>query len=578
MSLVVPQSLRSCLSYEPKALRFGTSGRRGEVIHLTQLEIYINLLAEIQYLQSLPIDEGGVAAEDPFFLAYDLRLSSTGFDHRYGGRGEIFQAAALAAEHAGMQPVNLGAVPTPALIHYALSLGKGSAMITGSHIPFNYNGYKLNTSQGELLKRDEAPITAHVERVRQQMYAQRFEQSLFDENGMLKEGHRELPPADPSGERTYVERYENFFSGAPLTGARVLVYQHSAVSRDIIATIFSRLGAEVVTAGRSDIFIPIDTENLRQEQLASIQALASKALAEYGPLDGVISTDGDGDRPLLLGLTEGGEVRFFGGDLLGMVAAEFLQTDAVIVPISCNDAIDRGALARVLEPKTKIGSPFVIAGMERAIQKGRKRVCGWEANGGFLLGSSLHQGGLTLRALPTRDAVLPLICTLLAAKERRQSLMDVFAALPQRYGRSALVPAFSRSKAAAILSRFSPAEGGIHEVHYGNRTTIITDSGKRDVPNNIEIRDIRSRLQAFFSPHAGFTEVIRLNYVDGIRIWFSNGDVVHLRPSGNADEMRVYAVADTQERADEMASFGVEPEAGIIATMAASVYDRARQV
>ena len=49
-----------------------------------------------------------------------------------------------------------------------------------------------------------------------------------------------------------------------------------------------------------------------------------------------------------------------------MIVAEFLGADAVVVPITCNDAIDRGKLAQVLEPKTRIGSPYVIAGMEAA--------------------------------------------------------------------------------------------------------------------------------------------------------------------------------------------------------------------
>ena len=52
--------------------------------------------------------------------------------------------------------VNCGRIPSPALTAYALGLGKGSLMITGSHIQFNRNGYKLNTSQGELLKHHEA--------------------------------------------------------------------------------------------------------------------------------------------------------------------------------------------------------------------------------------------------------------------------------------------------------------------------------------------------------------------------------------------------------------------------------------
>ncbi len=47
-------SLGSHLTYKPQPLKFGTSGRRGEVVHLTNLEIYTNVLAELRYLQSLP--------------------------------------------------------------------------------------------------------------------------------------------------------------------------------------------------------------------------------------------------------------------------------------------------------------------------------------------------------------------------------------------------------------------------------------------------------------------------------------------------------------------------------------------
>ena len=144
----------------------------------------------------------------------------------------------------------------------------------------------------------------------------------------------------------------------------------SAVGRDILIEILQDLGAEAVPAGRSDSFVPIDTEAIDEAQLALIQALVDGAPA--GRVDAVISTDGDSDRPLLLGVEPGTRrVRFLTGDLIGMVVAEYLQADAVVVPITCNDAIDRGTLAAVLEPKTKIGSPYVIAGMEKARARGR---------------------------------------------------------------------------------------------------------------------------------------------------------------------------------------------------------------
>jgi phosphomannomutase len=65
-----------------------------------------------------------------------------------------------------------------------------------------------------------------------------------------------------------------------------------------------------------------------------------------------------------------------------------------------------------------------------------------------------------------------------------------------------------------------------------------------------------------------FTGKIRdVDRTDGLRITFDNGEVAHLRPSGNADEFRFYAVADTQQRADEIAAIGVAEPNGILRSL-----------
>ena len=186
--------LRSRLVYEPRELTFGTSGRRGEVVHLTQLEVYINALAELRYLQSLPASEGGIVSADEFYFGYDLRPSSSRYVPEQQGRGELAQAIEWAIRDAGMQPVNLGRIPTPAVAHYAISRARGSIMVTGSHIPFDRNGYKTYTAQGELLKQHEEPIGRAVSRVRAEIYSQPFDRSPFNELGLFKGGHRALPP------------------------------------------------------------------------------------------------------------------------------------------------------------------------------------------------------------------------------------------------------------------------------------------------------------------------------------------------------------------------------------------------
>ena len=498
-------TLRASLSYEPVVLKFGTSGRRGEIIHLTPLEIYLNVLAEVEYLQSLP-EDGGVSQGDDFYFACDLRPSSP----------DLAVAAVEALRDAGMRPVNCGRIPTPALTYFALAEGKGSLMITGSHIPFNRNGYKLNTSKGELLKHHEEPINARVAAVRQRLYEESAETSLFDSEGQFKVAPGAMPAEVGAAATLYLDRYLHFFAGKSLAGRRILVYQHSAVGRDLLVDLLQQLGAEVVAGGRSETFVPIDTENIEASQLAAIQELVD------GPYDAVASIDGDSDRPLLLGVDGERRVRFFGGDLLGMVVAEYLGADAVVVPISCNDGIDRGALAGVVAAKTRIGSPYVIAGMEAALAAGKKAVCGWEANGGFLLGSDLRE----LKALATRDAFLPLLCALFAAEGG--TLGELFDRLPARFSKAALLKDFPRTTSLKILEQLTPETIG-----------------------------------RFFGAEVGFSALERIDRTDGVRMIFENGDVAHVRPSGNADELRIYAVADSQERAEAIAEAGVR-EGGIL--------------
>jgi len=187
----------------------------------------------------------------------------------------------------------------------------------------------------------------------------------------------------------------------------------------------------------------------------------------------------------------------------------------------------------------------VIAGMEAALAKGKKRVCGWEPNGGFLTGSPISRNGAILSPLLTRDAGLPILGVLFAAEQSGVSLIDLFARLPRRFSRAALLKQFPRSTALKIVGRFSPPA---------------------------DAQEIKKDLAQFFTPALGFAGIDRLDYTDGVRILFTNGEVAHVRPSGNADELRIYAVADTQDRADAMAAMGIEEPGGILRRMEKAVH------
>jgi phosphomannomutase len=60
----------------------------------------------------------------------------------------------------------------------------------------------------------------------------------------------------------------------------------------------------------------------------------------------------------------------------------------------------------------------------------------------------------------------------------------------------------------------------------------------------------RTAAGAVFGP--AFGDVAAVDHTDGVRITFANGDIAHLRPSGNAPELRAYTEADSADRARDM--------------------------
>jgi phosphomannomutase len=210
----------------------------------------------------------------------------------------------------------------------------------------------------------------------------------------------------------------------------------------------------------------------------------------------------------------------------------------------------------------------VIAGMLSAIDKGRHCVCGWEANGGFLTGSDIERNGNVLTKLPTRDAVLPLLCALFASHSRQIKLTELFAQLPRRFSRAALLRNFSRATSLRIVERFSPPDAVMQNVYYHPNQIVVNDHNHSTLElteaHAKQLDRIRQEIQTVFSPESGFAPVAKIIYTDGVRIIFDDGDVAHFRPSGNADELRIYSVSDTQERADWIANQGVAEPNGLL--------------
>ncbi|MCK4564795.1 MAG: phosphomannomutase, partial [Verrucomicrobia bacterium] len=147
---------------------------------------------------------------------------------------------------------------------------------------------------------------------------------------------------------------------------------------------------------------------------------------------------------------------------------------------------------------------------------------GYEANGGFLTNSEFSVFGKSLRALPTRDAVLPVLAIILLSIQERKPISALLADLPQRFTASDRIQDFPTEESAKILERFEGVAA--IEAAFGN----------------------------------AFGKVESIDRTDGLRVTFESQEVLHMRPSGNAPEFRCYNEADNESRVQEVQRISME--------------------
>jgi phosphomannomutase len=460
-------------------MKFGSSGVRGLACDLVGRPSGLYTEGFARRLRSTGFQQGEV------FVGRDLRDSSPA----------IAQDCMAALAASGFHPVDCGAIPTPALAYYARQHGAAALMVTGSHIPADRNGIKFYGPKGEIDKADEAAITSYV--------------------AELSDGYP-WPPAQADWQTAHEQalaafrdRVGGILTSRALSGMRLGVYQHSTVAAELLVEVLRSFGADVTPVGKSEIFVPVDTEAVGQETIAKM-----KGWVREFKFDAVLSADADADRPLVI--DENGEL--FRGDLIGLATALFLKADIVVTPVTSNSGISEAFGFRVL--RTKVGSPFVIAGMEAARQAAGT-VVGFEANGGVLLGSDCLLNGKTLSALPTRDSFLPILAVLGTAASTGKSLSGLRETWHLPVCASERLENFPVEKSRALMRKLAG----------------------------------RDALQEFLAP---FGNVADVDETDGLRARMASGEIIHLRPSGNAPEFRCYAEAASPGRAAEIVASALE--------------------
>lgn len=570
-------------------LRFGTSGIRGKDEELNDIQVYIATKA---FLNSML--NSGLRNTKRVALAGDFRPSTP----------RILKSIGFAIIETGLFIDYLGKIPTPTLAYYGFSNKILSIMVTGSHNPYGENGVKFNKQEDELLKEDEKRILEELNNIRLIEQSKTLNESLFDEKGYFKpyeslnEDNKNkmdfvsiaLSNSNKIAQQIFIERYKRAFENK-LSGIKLVFYQHTAVGRDLIPKIFESLGAEVIVVEKNDEknnFVALDTEDLDDKIIIKMKDHAIKNDCEIA-----ITTDGDSDRPAMVVVDKKtGKYEFIRGDKLNVLGLLNLKPDFVSCPISANKKVIEVLRKKGIEVKhTKIGSPYVIKAMKDKLEGDKEiEAYGFEVNGGGLLGNTKRY---ELDPLPTRDAILPIILVLINSIENNmkvsETLKNIFKGEHKSHSHAGVIENLNIHKFTRGCERYTSKIGKkmvnrlmlnekVLEIDYSQEGIKIIDLDQNRMFGG-EIIDkaieIKRTLLTYIQRIEGLEkkDIKKVNSLDGIRIILENDEVIHLRPSGNSNQFRIYSEAETKERAEKIIKESIKSEEGIIIGMINDLID-----
>jgi phosphomannomutase/phosphoglucomutase len=221
-------------------------------------------------------------------LGADVRLSSE----------RLARALARGLLASGLEVIAIGTAPTPVLYYSVFHLkADGAVMITGSHNPPQYNGFKIMAGQATIYGEE-------IQRVRRLI-----------EEGDLLEGQGTLRQADVI--TPYVEEVAGQFAFS--RRIKVALDAGNGTAGPVMHRILERLNVEPV-----ELFFEMDgnfpnhhPDPTVVENLAALKEAVRRQGAELG-----LAFDGDADR--LGAIDERGEV-LWGDQLLLIFAREILQ-------------------------------------------------------------------------------------------------------------------------------------------------------------------------------------------------------------------------------------------------------------
>jgi len=211
---------------------------------------------------------------------------------------------------AGGNAFRAGVMPTPGVAYLTRTLGAGAGIVvSASHNPYEYNGFKVFSHQGFKLSNKEEGLV----------------------EDMILSGDTPDPPGAVSGKGNEAEihdaadRYASFLTGCfpegqNLEGMALVLDCANGATAQIAPRVFETLGAKVIA-----LFVEPDGTNINLRCGSQHTETLQKKVLETGALGG-LAFDGDGDR--LIAVDEKG--RTLSGDQILAICAKMMKDQGAL--------------------------------------------------------------------------------------------------------------------------------------------------------------------------------------------------------------------------------------------------------
>ena len=510
-------------------LAFGTAGLRGILgAGTNRMNLYTIRRATQGFAQAI---NNSFSGEKKMVIAYDSRRKSRQFAE---------EAACVFAANGIRTYVFTEVTPTPILSYATRLLGcSGGVMITASHNPKNYNGYKVYWDDGAQVTEEKAAlISEQVASVKEYLDIRTESLAHYIEQGMVEmiyekvyvPYYREIENLDymEPGSKSLSILFSPFFGTTDRPVAEVMNLHQ-----------FSNYQVLEEQRHPNPEFPQLDYPN--PEDPASFQKLREAASAMERQPDLLMATDPDGDRIGCQVLHHGSYV-VLTGNQMGILMVEYLLNEkpipsggyivktVVTADLSARIAEKKGV--RVYEVLT--GFKY-IAELAKTLEKeSAQYLFGYEESYGYM-------PRLFVRDKDAIQAVLLLAQIAEMEKQQGRTLVDRLQSIYQEYG----------YYIEGNISQDYPGIAGKEKMK-GIMGLLRKDFVEKSGLDIVRIQDFLISEETI--PETGLVAKINLPASDVLKFYLRNGSWVAVRPSGTEPKIKYYfsVSGESQEAAEEL--------------------------